>query len=153
MSQRLTGIYHTKGFTLVEALVALLVLSIGLLGLASMQVKALQSAHAAYQRSIASLAAQDAQERLWATLANKTDSSGAITCPTSSDASTIQSVWHSEWEDYLPSFSDSSAISAVTGGADCDFNIDVVWSEGRFGGGDEAFSYTVRLPERNDDEA
>ncbi len=58
-----------SGFTLIEALVALLVLSIGMLGVAAMQLKALQGAHVAYQRSIASLAAQDAQERLWAEVA------------------------------------------------------------------------------------
>ncbi len=59
----------SAGFTLIEALVALLVLSIGLLGVAAMQLEALQGAHAAYQRSIASLAAQDVQERLWAEVA------------------------------------------------------------------------------------
>ena len=40
-----------RGFSLVEALIALVVLSIGLIGVAAMQLKALQSANAGYQRS------------------------------------------------------------------------------------------------------
>ncbi|MBF7055111.1 prepilin-type N-terminal cleavage/methylation domain-containing protein, partial [Halomonas sp. KAO] len=51
-----------RGFTLVEALVALVVLSIGLLGVAAMQMKALQGAHIGYQRALASIIAIDAQE-------------------------------------------------------------------------------------------
>ena len=134
-----------NGFTLIEALVALLVLSIGMLGVAAMQLKALQGAHAAYQRSIASLAAQDAQERLWAELAVKTDdAAGTITCPTSSDASTIQGDWHGVWGDYLPGFSNGSTVSESSS---CEFEIEVAWNEERFGGSQAPFSYTVRLPE------
>ncbi len=51
-----------RGFSLVEALIALLVLSLGLVGVAAMQLKALQSASLGYQRSVASVAAVDAQE-------------------------------------------------------------------------------------------
>lgn len=133
----------SRGFTLIEALIALLVLSIGLLGVAAMQLKALQGAHAAYQRSIASLAAQDAQERLWAELAEKTDTSGTITCPTSSNAGTIQNEWHDEWGNYLPDFSTDSTVTEIS---DCEFVIKVAWDEERFGGEAESFSYTVRLP-------
>ncbi|WP_447894357.1 type IV pilus modification protein PilV [Vreelandella sp. GE22] len=55
-----------RGFSLVEALVALLILSIGLIGMGALQLKALQSASEGYQRTLASVAVLDAQERLWA---------------------------------------------------------------------------------------
>lgn len=42
-----------KGFTLTEVLVAMLVLSIGLLGLASLQVTSLRNNHSAFQLSLA----------------------------------------------------------------------------------------------------
>ncbi|WP_447554095.1 type IV pilus modification protein PilV [Vreelandella sp. EE22] len=55
-----------RGFSLVEALVALVILSIGLIGMAAMQLKAVHSASDGYQKTLASVAALDAQERLWA---------------------------------------------------------------------------------------
>lgn len=53
-----------KGFTLLEVLVALLVLSIGLLGLAGLQVTGLRDNHSAYLRSQAVLLAQDMADRM-----------------------------------------------------------------------------------------
>jgi len=129
-----------RGFTLIEALIALLVLSIGMLGVAAMQLKALQGAHAAYQRSIASLAAQDAQERLWSELAAK----GSLECLTSGEVSGALADWKvAGWNDFLPGFSQSSSISPASG---CDFSITVKWTEKRFGESVETFPYTVRLP-------
>lgn len=58
------------GFTLLENLIALVVLSVGTLGCVALQLNALQATHSAYQRSLASLIAADAGERLWAGLAN-----------------------------------------------------------------------------------
>src|SRR5690554_7889026 len=92
------GCQDQLGFTLIEALIALLVLSIGLLGVAAMQLKALQGAHAAYQRSIASLAAQDAQERLWASLAE----SGTLVCPSESIVNGVGEEWETMWSAFLP---------------------------------------------------
>lgn len=130
-----------RGFTLIEALVALLVLSIGLLGVAAMQLEALQGAHAAYQRSIASLAAQDAQERLWAKMAID---SGTI-CPTGADVEAIQGEWLNEsvWGDFLPDFSVGSTLG---GNSSCEYVVSVVWGEGRFGQTVETFPYAFRLP-------
>lgn len=135
-----------SGFTLIEALVALLVLSIGMLGVAAMQLKALQGAHVAYQRSIASLAAQDAQERLWAEVAA---APGVPLC-SSSEVSDVETAWHAHWTDtsegrkvVLPSFTNST----IQHDGGCEFSITVNWDEERLVGGGESFSYTVRLPE------
>lgn len=54
-----------RGFTLVEVLIALLILGLGILGSAALQLKALQATHAAYQRSLVNLFAMDAVERFW----------------------------------------------------------------------------------------
>lgn len=53
-----------KGFTLVEVLVALLVLAIGLLGMATLMMTSLQSSQNAYLRSQVSVLAQDLVERM-----------------------------------------------------------------------------------------
>lgn len=124
--------HMSRGFSLIEALIALLVLSIGMLGAAAMQLNALQSAHIAYQRSIATLAAQDAQERLWAQMAYPD-------CPSWSDTDS----WNDAWSRYLPGFANHSSVSDQ---GDCVFDIIVGWDEGRVEAGQETFTYRVRLP-------
>ncbi|SDH66383.1 type IV pilus modification protein PilV [Pseudomonas panipatensis] len=53
-----------KGFTLIEVLIALLVLAIGLLGMASLTMTSLQGNQSAYLRGQASLLAGDIIERM-----------------------------------------------------------------------------------------
>jgi type IV pilus assembly protein PilV len=55
---------NQRGTTLIETLVALLVLSIGLLGVAALQVNALQSNQMAHVRSQASVLAYDLADRM-----------------------------------------------------------------------------------------
>lgn len=55
---------RNKGFTLIEILVAILVLSIGLLGMASLQLLGMQSTQSAASRTQASILAYDLAERM-----------------------------------------------------------------------------------------
>jgi type IV pilus assembly protein PilV len=55
---------RARGFTLIEVLVALVVLSIGLLGLASLQLSSLRWNHGASLRSQATLLAYDIVDRM-----------------------------------------------------------------------------------------
>lgn len=55
-----------QGMTLLEVLIALIVLSIGLLSIASLQLRSVQFSHASYERSMAVISANDMVERLWA---------------------------------------------------------------------------------------
>ena len=59
-----SGHRRSRGFSLVEALVALLVLSIGLLGIAGLQLTAMRNNQAAYLRSQAVALADDILERI-----------------------------------------------------------------------------------------
>ncbi|WP_280548355.1 type IV pilus modification protein PilV [Halomonas sp. 11-S5] len=141
-----TGRRHFQaGFTLIEAMIALLVLTVGMLGVAAMQLKALQGAHAAYQRSVASLAAQDAQERLWAQMSEN----GDLACPSWADAKDLgDTSWYDTWKERLPGLVEES-VDPPSGvpAPDCEFSISVKWSENRFVGEDSpVFGYTVRLP-------
>lgn len=124
-----------EGFTLVEALVALVVLSIGLLGVAAMQVKALQSAHMGFQRSVASLAAVDAQERAWAAL--------GLDCAM---VSSFAEDWKSDWfkEGSVLKNAGNSDIKKLAN--DCEYEIVVNWVESRGGGESEHFKYIFRVP-------
>ncbi len=136
--------HRSRGFSLIEALIALLVLSIGMLGAAAIQLNALQGAHIAYQRSIATLAAQDAQERLWAQMAK----GGG--CPDWSDARELNELdWNDAWSGYLPGFADASSVDPETSGsnADCKFTITISWAEARSADENPEFTYHVRLPQ------
>lgn len=59
-----TTLNRSKGFSLVEVLVALLVLSIGLLGLAMLQVQGMKYNTNSYQRTQATLLAYDIIDRI-----------------------------------------------------------------------------------------
>lgn len=61
-----------RGFTLIEILVALVILSVGLLGVASLQVQGLRNNQSAYLRSQATLLAYDMADRM------RTNSDSAI---------------------------------------------------------------------------
>jgi type IV pilus assembly protein PilV len=55
---------HSRGFTLIEVLVAVLVLSVGLLGLAGLQATSLRSNHSAYLRTQALILTYDLIDRM-----------------------------------------------------------------------------------------
>lgn len=131
-----------RGFSLIEALIALVVLSIGLIGVAAMQLKALQSANAGYQRSVASVAAVDAQERLWAQMA--TLNSGE-TCE-DIEASSVQAAWKEHWfksSESTPMLGASSGNSTIeSSNASCRFHVIVALSDDE----NDQFDYTFSLP-------
>lgn len=132
---------HQRGFSLIEALIALVVLSIGLIGVAAMQLKALQSATAGYQRSVVTLAAVDAQERLWVELARE----GVDSC---ADIN-IEADWKTQW------FADSDTnplrnINEEGSGIErrgCEFTIEIDMGSRTGNTESDVFAYTLRLPE------
>jgi type IV pilus assembly protein PilV len=64
---------RASGFTLIEILIAMVILSVGLLGLAGMQTTVLKNNQSAYHRSLATQLAYDIADRIRANLddANK----------------------------------------------------------------------------------
>ncbi len=137
-----------RGFTLLEVLVAVLVLSVGLLGIAGLQLKALQGAHLGYQRSVASLSAQDAQERLWFELAKRIDADDEALCPQQNlaELTNSDSSWHTQWSDLLPELR-QGAIQHEPG-LGCAFEVTIDWQDDRFTaeGDVSELSYHFRLP-------
>ncbi len=75
---------HSAGFTMLEVLITMVILSIGLLGLAGLQANGLKSNHQAYMRTQATLLAYDMSDRMRANMAgvnagNYDDISGKAT--------------------------------------------------------------------------
>lgn len=110
------------------------ILSIGLLGVAALQLKGLQSAHAAFQRTIATIIAKDAVERLWVDLAD----GNAV------DVERVQADWLAHWraaDVTLP------ALDGEIGRSGSLFRVSVSWSEHRLENtASTSFDYVTELP-------
>lgn len=78
-----------NGATLIEVLIAVVVLSIGLLGLAGLQVTSVQSNHSAYQRSQATLLANDLADRMRANRTEALTNAYLTDYPTSSSNNAV----------------------------------------------------------------
>ena len=117
---------HT-GFTMIEILVALLVLSIGLLGLAALQATGLRYNHSSYLRSQAVLQAYDMADRMRANLpgvqagaynnlsgipSTHTDC-GATSCNTTQMAQFDLWQWNTDNQRLLPSGTGTVVIATV----------------------------------------
>lgn len=120
-----------SGVSLIEVMVALVVLSIGLLGIALLQIRALQSTHAAYQATLASIMATDAEERLWL------DRAEGVVDPA---AGRLEN-WSTEWGGVLP-----ATASTITADAANVYEIVVSWSDSRFTGNQDQIIYRATLP-------
>lgn len=133
------GSGRARGFSLIEVLVAVAVLGIGLLAVGGVQLKSLQGAQAGYQRTLASLAAQGAVERLWA--AQLKAGAGGSECPKGSE---IVADWYDNWQSHLPGLlSENAVMSESSSGNNCDYTIEVKWKSG---GDSLTYRYEVGLP-------
>lgn len=93
---------RSRGFTLLEVLIALVILSIGLLGIAGLQSVGLRGSHSAYLTSQASLLAYDMADRIRANAAGISVKipEGTIlapSCPETLAASPLVEVDLQEW--------------------------------------------------------
>ncbi len=130
-----------SGFTLLEVLVALLVLSVGTLGCVALQMNALQATHSAYQRSLASLIAADVGERLWQGLGD----------------GQIDTTWLPDWRQRRSCETGAGHVclpelDVTIAGSAGSRVVTVSWAETRFedaAGGRSQLQYVVELlPER-----
>lgn len=110
------------GFSLIEVLITMVVISIALLGVGILQIKAMQYSYASYQRSVATIQANDLVERLWA---------GMCALPASRAA--IAAEWVTTNTNSLPSWSGTLVYDAS--GSIPVYTITVSWQ-------DEKIKYT-----------
>jgi len=132
------------GFTLLEALVAIVVLSIGLLGLAALQATALSFNSSAYQRSQATYLAYDILDRMRANLcrarAGDYDLTLADDVPTDTTlAATDLREWRRAAGNLLPSGTGSIARNGNI------VTITIQWDDSRGQNPVQQFSTTTQL--------
>ncbi|VAX07176.1 hypothetical protein MNBD_GAMMA26-1448 [hydrothermal vent metagenome] len=163
MKSKLSKADTNAGFTLIEVLVTLVILGVGLLGMAGMQMTGLQSNQGAYLRSQANFIATDVADRLRANSSELDEYDGftvdieAVVLPTSQDCETamvscnLDEVadydmfrWNAMVSDLLPPVIDVDGdnelvinITAAADGKSSEANILIRWT---------SMGETVELP-------
>ena len=129
-----------RGFTMMEVLIALIILSIGLLGLAALQTTALRNNHGAYLRTQAILQAYDMSDRMRANDPAATSYIGIGASPIPTDPGCVLSgctpsqmevydayAWNTQNAALLPG--GHGTVSLLPGSAGL-YQITVQWNEG-----------------------
>ena len=146
------GLHLQTGVSLLEVLIAVLVLSVGLLGIAGLQTANLRNTQSAHQRTIAVLLASSMGERI---RANPVMARAGVyvlpqTCTALSPGGSIQSVEHANWMSEIRSNLGSASTSCgrVTYvPATQTYTVNVFWDDSRAIGGQTNMNIThvVRL--------
>ena len=143
---------QNRGFTLIEVLVTVLILSIGLLGLAGLQLTGLRSNQSALLRSQATFLAYDITDRMRANRAgvtaggynnitNPTATGGCTTtagCSSSEMAQTDLAAWNSSLATHLPQGQGTVCIDSTPNDTACDnsgnlYAVKISWTDDRSG--------------------
>lgn len=146
------GSDRRRGFSLIEVMIALLVTSVGLLGLAALQVSAMKYNHNAYLRSQATYLAKDMAERMranrTAALGGEYDLAFGAAAPGSGSlANDDVSAWVGNVGNALPGGQGAVAVNGRVA------NVSLRWEDARGEVGSEntpagellTFNYTTEL--------
>jgi len=130
---------NQRGMTMLEILIAVMVLSVGLLGVAGLQTTNLRNSQSAHQRTMAVLLASGMAERIRAnrTLALTGSYTLAKTCTVLTTIGTIQQLEHKNWIDEvrasLGTVSTCGEVTYVAGTRT--YTVIVYWDDSRALGG------------------
>ena len=151
MSMNTLKLQQTEnGFSLIEVLVTLLILAIGLLSIAAMQLKGLQYNHDAYMRSQVNVLAYDIADRMRLNRANVANYVSNYTVPvnmptgcvvaTGANAANDLACWRLQLFNTIPP--GSVADVAVNAGNPNMFDVTISWSDRE--GANRAVEYTFQ---------
>jgi type IV pilus assembly protein PilV len=150
------GFVETKGFTLIEVLIAVIVLSVGLLGTAALLSQGMRFTHDSYLLAVATQQAEDMAERMRANpvetakavgtggydalsgLGGATDDCETATC-TSDERAAFD---HAQWSSLNRSLFGTGKEGTVVRNGEV-FNISLTWSEINNAGGTDSKGYNM----------
>lgn len=131
---------HSKltqtGVSLLEVLIALVVLTIGLLGMAALQTNALKNNQSSFLRTQAVIMSYSALDAMRVDYDNAVNGNYNLnkTCQSPASGTTMASKFHHDWVQSLQDNLGAGACGAINcASADC--VIQVWWAEGRATGG------------------
>ena len=126
------------GFTLLEVLVAMVVLSVGLLGLSGLQTSSLRNNHNAFLRSQATIVASDILDRMRANRGsaiagnydiNYTTAASSVSCSGTCSELVVAQMDVAEWRTYVERLPGGEGEISVN--ADGIAEVKVCWSDTR----------------------
>lgn len=136
---------RSRGFSMVEVLVALLVLSIGLLGIAGLQLTSVRANQSAYLRGQAVMLAQQAMDRVRANMGNADDYEIALSASAPASAATQAErdlqTWLQDLARALPAGDGAIEVTPVNAGVPADgseVSVTVTWDNNRDGDSTDA---------------
>lgn len=135
-----------RGFTLLEVLVAMIVLSVGLLGLAGLMASSLKNSHSAYMRSQATWLAYDVLDRMRANRQVALAGGYNLALGAAPGGSGLAKTDLSEWDTALANTL-TEGDGSITMGPNGAVTVIVQWndSRGTGGGATEQFQVDTRL--------
>jgi type IV pilus assembly protein PilV len=146
------GLQRQAGVSLLEVLIAVLVLSVGLLGIAGLQTANLRNTQSAHQRTVAVLLAASMAERIRANPTAAAAGSFVLAkhCKGLTAGGTIQSVEHANWMSELQTnlgTSDTSCGEVLYDANTLTYTVNVYWDDSRAIGGqtDMNITHVVRI--------
>ncbi len=144
-------IKRVGGFTLVEVLVALIILSVGMLGIAGLYVHSMQAGRTSIFRHHAVTLAGDVADRIRANPraliaysqagANNNCVNGGIDCTPPQMAANDIDLWDQQAADTLPNGTVAVVFTAGVGGLPPTYQITVAWDEPG-----ENMTYIINIP-------
>lgn len=148
-----------RGFSLVEVLIALVVMSVGMLGIAGLYVQSMQAGRTSMFRHHAVTLAGDVADRIRAnptagaaynhaaaaTGTNNNCVAMATDCNAADMANNDIFLWQNQADDTLPNGAVAVVFTAAVAGAPPTYQITVTWDEPNPLGG-QSPSYTFTIP-------
>ncbi|MFP4278042.1 MAG: type IV pilus modification protein PilV [Wenzhouxiangella sp.] len=127
---------QSRGFSLIEVLVALLVLTMGILGITSLQTLTLKHSHSSFQRTVAVVQANDLVERLWAEI-----------CELPGNGDDIRDEWRLAHQNGdLDQWQGELELVSSSGETPFRYEITINWTDARLDSA-EQFQYQASIPE------
>lgn len=135
--------FRQVGFSMIEVLVTIVLISFGLLGVAAMQLTALKNTHSAEYRTQATVLAYDIIERTRANrkalAAGSYDLAIGSSPPSSGIVGSDLTTWRNVLGRRLPSGTGSLSYSAATGV----LTVNIQWDDSRGSGGGTAQTFMI----------
>lgn len=115
------------GFTLLEVLITLVILSIGLVSIAALQAQVLRDSYSSLQRTVVSIQANDLVERLWVGRCDSTNFPDAIF-----EAWTTESAGFPLFQNWgVVAFENETVVPGSSLGAGPNYRIEISWDDTR----------------------